>query len=405
MAGGDQDRRTPVEWVGFEVPPEPPPDDLTTRTGRPGRWYVAGAAAVVALLGLVAVVHAQRGANHPEAAPVSGTSTSAGQPSSPVPFPPASDPATVTVPVVADRGHALLSVPAGWQLFGQGASGVVRVQLAQGVVTTTAVPTHDNASGAQSFVVGPTSALVRPYNGLEGYLVPDGQPAQAAGTGPLDVGGAIPGPDSTHFWTISSAGTQATLVDFAGHNAGLVMPVPADAEVVSDGSGYLMFSATSGEYDLRPSGVSRITTGQVLAAGPTGWLISECDAQYRCATYDVAQRTGVRRAITGVRADAIYGGSGVVSPDGDTAAVLETGTGGPPSMHLIDLVSGRDRDTNLGLDETDVSVFPTAVWSPDSRWLFVAAQPQRLVAYDVSTGQVSDLGVDAHISQVALRVG
>jgi hypothetical protein len=44
------------------------------------------------------------------------------------------------------------------------------------------------------------------------------------------------------------------------------------------------------------------------------------------------------------------------------------------------------------------------VWSPDSRWLFVAAASGRLIAIDASTGRAEGLGVAVGpVDQVAIR--
>jgi hypothetical protein len=44
------------------------------------------------------------------------------------------------------------------------------------------------------------------------------------------------------------------------------------------------------------------------------------------------------------------------------------------------------------------------VWSPDSRWLFVAGGGGRLFPIEAATGDVHDLGVQVPpLSQVAIR--
>ena len=303
--------------------------------------------------------------------------------------------------MVQNIGHPLLAVPADWELFGEGASGLVRVELAQGVVTSTTVPDVDGG-GSLSFVVGPTSVVVRPYDQVAGYVVPDGQPASAIAT-TTDLGAAVLGPDRDHYWSTNANDTRMSLVGFDGSRTGQSVTVPDGVQPTSDGDGYLMFTGTSGAYDLRPGGTARITTGFVLAAGPSGWLVSECDASYKCATYVVNRATGSRRTINAPDTSGFFAGNGLISPDGSTAAVLESPSTGSPTIHLIDLSTGKDRDTGASVDISLGFGEGTFVWSPDDRWLFAAGTGQRLQAIDVKGNHVSDLGIEAHITQVALR--
>lgn len=64
-----------------------------------------------------------------------------------------------------------------------------------------------------------------------------------------------------------------------------------------DGAGYLIVYAAGGTYDLRPGSTRRITTGQLLAMGPTGWLTLECDDQLRCFTMAVDRNTWTHRVL------------------------------------------------------------------------------------------------------------
>src|SRR4051794_7212639 len=64
---------------------------------------------------------------------------------------------------------------------------------------------------------------------------------------------------------------------------------PSARNAAPDGAGYLIVYAAGGTYDLRPGSTRRITTGQLLAADPTGWLTLECDDRLRCFTVPVDQ--------------------------------------------------------------------------------------------------------------------
>jgi sugar lactone lactonase YvrE len=101
----------------------------------------------------------------------------------------------------------------------------------------------------------------------------------------------------------------------------------------------------------------------------------------------------------------------VISPDGSTAAVAESGRNERLTVHLVDLRTGATRDLNVpvGLPDGDLDVGGNAnessmVWSPDGRWLFVAATGGKLVVVDTRTGRVGGLGVRLPaVDQVAIR--
>jgi hypothetical protein len=388
-----------VEWVDFGPGSE---SEVLGSGGWHWRWWY-GAVALVLVAALI-VLHGRQGSSPHATAPSSAPKSSPRPSSTPTPPVTSSAPAVPTPgsqPLVQNVGHPLLAVPSDWELFGEGTNGVVRVELAKGVVTSTTVPVVDGG-GSLSFVVGPTSVVVRPYDEVPGYVVPDGQPATAIAT-TTDLGAAVLGPDPNHYWSTNSNDTQMSLVGFDGARTGSTITVPIGVQPISDGDGYLMFTGTSGVYDLRPSSTQRITTGFVLAAGPSGWLVSECDPSYKCSTYVVSRATGTRRSIAGPAASGFFAGNGIISPDGSMAALLESASSGSPTIHLIDLATGKDRDTGASVDISLGFGEGTYVWSPDGRWLFAAGTGQRLQAIDVRANHVSDLGIDAHVTQVALR--
>jgi hypothetical protein len=125
-----------------------------------------------------------------------------------------------------------------------------------------------------------------------------------------------------------------------------------------------------GTYDARPDGLHRITTGSVVAVGPTGWLAEECDDRHRCTLDVIDRHSGERRVLGPTRDDQFS--NGALSPDGRLAAVAgPTDESGVTALHLIDLRSGADHRTTIMVD-TNAGVGYGWVWSPDSRWLFVA---------------------------------
>ena len=121
-------------------------------------------------------------------------------------------------------------------------------------------------------------------------------------------------------------------------------PVNASLVAIPDQTGYLLFPGIGGVYDVRPGGTSRVTTGTVLAVGPTRWLAAECNSRARCRLVVIDRSTGVRyllsthpplsTRINGAGLSTV----GVISPDGATAAVP---VGSPQArIEIIDLATG-----------------------------------------------------------------
>jgi hypothetical protein len=250
--------------------------------------------------------------------------------------------------------------------------------------------------------VGPTGALVRLDDSGGGYEVRDGQPATAL-TGPgAGSGSALPGPDPQHYWLVNGDGTAATLIGFDGSTTSTTLALPAGASPTTDGDGYLMFTGVGGTYDLTPHGARRITTGGVLASGPSKYLVTECSTTYACSAVVIDRRSGARQPVN-VPGAQTFTGMGTISPDGRTAALLESFADAQSSFHLIDLSSGQDTDTKVQIDLNLSFGGGAFVWSPDDRWLFAAVAGKGMQAVDVQTGAVTGLNSSAGITQVALR--
>ena len=326
---------------------------------------------------------------------------------------------------VTTVGHRLLGITAGWELFVRGPNDLLRIQLAQGRITRTYVPPLETASPDVAFLVGAHEAVIRPSDLVPGYVVPDGGQAQQL-TGLLGDGGPmVVGPvGSQAAWVTSGSPTspELSLVAFTGHRTGRSIrfqpggpQVPATA--TSDGRGDVLVTGSNfGVYDTGP-GWDRPVPGTVVAIGPTEWLVDACDPLSLHCRYEVVGTGGrSQRAIPGAApaGPPYYFGwppTGVISPDGSTAAVAENGRNERLTVHLVDLRTGASRDLNvpLGLSGGDLEVGGNAnensmVWSPDGRWLFVAATGGRLVVVDARTGRIEGLGVRLPaVEQVAIR--
>jgi hypothetical protein len=276
---------------------------------------------------------------------------------------------------------------------------LVRVQLAKGRLTRTTVPAL-LSTGPVSFLVQPRTVIIRPLDLVPGYLVPDGRPADRL-SGVLSLGGpAIPGPKPGQVWVQTDTGKHAamTLVGSDGGATGVTIPIPSGSYVTSDGAGYPLFTGPDGAYDAQPDGLHRITTGTVLALGPTRWLTVECDDQDRCENVVIDRGSGKRRILRGPVLH-LTPHAGVISPDGSTAAVA-----GQATLHLLDLKRGTDHWLAVPIDQGAAFDNETVAWSPESRWLFVAGLKGKLLVVDTHTHRVHHLGLALPpITQVAVR--
>jgi hypothetical protein len=395
-----------VEWL--DLGPTEPAD----RPGQPLRrrrpWFLFAAAIAVAVI-LVAALNrdTKRTTATPSHVPPNLTSFTA-FPSSVDASPSLSPSPSVTV---TSLGHRLLDVPVDWELFTRGPESVVRIELARGRVTRTEVPELANGAGV-SFVVGPDRAIALTSEDQSGYLVTDGHRVRDLPAG-FGHGPALPGPDPKHIWVSTGGGSSSamTLFGFDGRRAGPSIRVPAGiGTAAADGAGYVRFYATGGVYDARPEGVKRITTGALLASGPTRWLTEECDAEFRCATTVTDRATGTQRALAVSDGNYSFGGftDGVIAPNGSVAALArDDGQEGRLKLQVLDLSNADVHDTSVLLNpDTAFNGGGMFAWTPDSRWLFIAADAGRLLVLDRNSMRVTELsGSLPFVSQVSFRSG
>ena len=367
-----------------------------------GRWLPRIALACLVLAAIVAVA-------------VRGTPQHARHAATTRPLPPVR---------VIGAGHPLLDVSRGWALFARGPDDLLRIQLAQGKIAVTYVPPLQSANPNVAFVIGAHEAVIRSTDLVPGYVVPDSGQARVL-TGPLAGDGPlIPGPPSTQAaWIMSGspASPSLSLVTLTGRRVGPTIrfqpggpQLPATA--VSDGRGYVLVTAGGfSVYDAGP-GWDRPVPGTVVAVGRESWLVISCDPLYRhCHNEVVDIASGARRELPGPIAGFPYDEFswppiGVIAPDGSTAAVVEGGSDGPLTVHLINLRSGTNRNLRIVLGKSDGNVLAgtglsdqSMAWSPDSRWLFVAAADGKLVVVDARTGRAEHLQVTLPpVTQVAV---
>ena len=405
-----------VEWVGAE--PEDVLDTAPRRRHRPPHWVILAVAAAAVLAGVVVVVTQNDSPAH--RAPVAaGSSPPPAADVTPyrdfvAPPPPPIAPPHRTPIVVTELGRPLLGVHGDWELFGRGDGAVVRIQFARGRITRTTVPPLAS-DGPVTFLVGPHQAVIRPLDYVPGYVVPDGRRAIPA-PGALFVGGpAYPGPAPDLVWTQSNGSVDDALV-LARIDGRPVHPrqrilVPSGfAPVGSDHAGHLLVSGVGGTYLDGPHGLTRITHGVVLAAGPTRWLTYDCDSRGRCAATVVDRTTGGRHRLpwstVGLPGPVAPGS---ISPDGSTAALfrMDPQTSGMYRVELLDLRTGNRMTPTVLLNaENNYDQASALAWSPDGKWLFVAAANGELRAINVHDHSVTTLLAQLpKLVQLAVRPG
>jgi hypothetical protein len=374
-------------------------------SGHPGRRLVSRALLAGLVLAAVVLIAVRAGGSHPR--PVA-------------PGPPPPPPVRVTT-----VGHRLLGVTAGWQLLARGPDDLVRIQLARGRITQTYVPSLATGNPDVAFVAGADEAVIRSGDLVPGYVVPDGHQARLL-TGPLAGSGPlVPGPAGTGaVWVTTGPPTSPalSLVTLTGQHVGPdIRFAPGSPQLpvnaVSDGRGYvLVIDGNFDAYDAGP-GWDRRVPGTVVAVGPADWLTVTCGPpQHRaCRNEVISVAGGSRRVLPGPADRHVLPGpaaaepyeyswppTGVIAPDGSSAAVVEVGRDGAFTVHLINLRTGVTR--NLGVPLGDNANDQAMAWSPDSRWLFVAALDHQLVAVSARTGRAQNLGVSLPaVEQVAIR--
>ncbi len=395
----------------------PPPARDGSSVGRTTRWWPLLLVGLVAVVVVAVVLHPRAPLATPTPVPPPPAAPTRSVVSRSAPTTPTSRPSTLPLltdpapvsPRTTDLGGPVLGITAGWELFGRGTDSMVRIELAKGRLTRTAVPGL-RSSGPVSFLVGPDRAAIRPLDFVPGFAVNDGRNATDL-TGALDHGGPlIPGPDAGHVWADTAAQGSPdvmTLVDWQGRSTPTHFGVPADWSAVgatSDGAGNVLFTAPDGAtYQARPDGRRLVTAGTLLASGPTGYLVSECDAAGKCRTSVLDRNTGTRKVLSSSIIPYL-GGAGLISPDGKTAAVIDLAFVGSSAVRLslVDLSSGVEHP--LGADVGTPIRQSSMVWAPDSRRLFVATDTGRVAVVDRTTGQVGDLGLRLpFLEQLAIR--
>ena len=265
---------------------------------------------------------------------------------------------------ITNLGRPLLGVSEGWDLFALGRDELVRIHLASGHITRSPLPALENIPVLLVPVGG--GLLIQPADSRPGYVVPDDRPVSRMPPGLNGDGPLLPGPDADHVWIQTLPG-QMSLVTLAGTPAGLDITVPPYLSPgIADGSGYPLLQGVGGLYRGGRGGLQRVTTGQLIAVGPTGMITVDCDDRARCGI--VLRTRDGRTSVVPALLEPQGPNPGAISPDGTIVAVYTFGQAGDVSATLVELANGASHPIDLPLTATGAE--GTLAWSPDGRWLF-----------------------------------
>lgn len=314
-----------VEWLTPDDDDSPPP------TWRPRRRRRA-----LTLLAVLTVVVAGLAVRHVVVSRHHGDVPAA------VDFPTDTTPSPVPIPLSELSGH----------VFVRGTNHLVRIDARDGHVATTRTP-EVAVQGGVTVVATPDGVVVRPAQG-PGYLVSNDGRRFVPLTGLLASASAVfPSLSPYEVWAQPQAqGTvlpPPELVDVADpavSRGSLPVPMSLGSPFASDGSGYLLYSGDAGVYDLRPTGVRRVTVGIVLAVGESGWLVDECNDFYVCSAVLIDRLTS-DRWVVGAESVHTVAQAGSFSPDGFFAAYVSDDPGAPRSFRVVDLRTGADVDLRM----------------------------------------------------------
>lgn len=304
-------------------------------------------------------------------------------------------------------GRHLLGVHAGWEViaYARATGRLYRAELSSGRVARTVVPPLQS-SGPLTVLVLEDRTLIRPLDHVPGYVVVDGQRARRER---LSGGGVVlPGPQEGTLWIQSRANDRKlVLVTADGQPTGreIVLPRPTGWPV-PDGRGHALVMTVDGWYvvDGRTD-VHRVTTGTVLAAGPSAFLLLECADPDACVHVVLDRVDGTRRRLGPVdRPLDSSGVPGVVAPDGSVAAMEVPGVD-DRSLRLVDLRTGEVTDVDLPSGTAPGG--SALAWAPDGSWLLVAADKVLTVRPRAGADPVVEvLGLElTGITSVAVRPG
>jgi hypothetical protein len=298
--------------------------------------------------------------------------------------------------VVRPGGRPLLPGAGSDEVFLQTSTAVYRIELASGQVTRTPTPLLEQHS---SFVAGPGWVVFKTIDNDPGVVVRNGQRAAPLPPGLRPNGRLYPAPGGD-LWLVPENPTRGarvvTRVDIDGRSVqGQAFRVSDEIGLPSADAARSLFATNSGGvYQLRPSGVRKLATGDLLAVGRHHVLVWDCDALARCQPYRLDRTRNRRTAIPtahrtilelyqGLPDRAQDFGGGDLNPDGTHAALRYPGTQPDSSpLAVVDLATGQSH--TLPGNVTDTNGNTQFTWTANGRY-FLALTDHRLRAYDTTT--------------------
>lgn len=439
--GGDDGDWDDSGWGGGSGPPGPPGGPTPPK--QPRRWlrWAAIGAGLAVIAGLIAwqsrggsndtnlstdldntvrtsQVHTSAQQVSPTAAGtdlpvIQGTSTPAQHQ---VVFLPSADPqpSTTTAAPAALPGAPFELVGLQWDGRPDSVAAVVRYRSDTGVTVRTEIPGF-MGSGPIS-VVATDDAVVIGAGGGFTYVVPDGEPASSLRGLLAYAGQILPAADPHLVWgrSFDYQGTiQLTLANpLSGQAAGATFAIPKSisdlgSDALSpDGAGGVLGETAGGIYELRSSGARLLTHGALLAAGPSGYLVYECDEVATCSTISIDRATGDRTTLPTDANPFVNLPRAVLSPDGRHAATGKSSQGhGPESFFtLIDLAaSPAPAIADYAIDGSPLGTGSTSVaFSPDGAVLLAAAESSVSVIETDTGAQLGPLPIRG-LAAIAVR--
>jgi hypothetical protein len=317
--------------------------------------------------------------------------------------------ASTTSPAVESHLLALdsrlLGLP--YEIVTAGAGGDIQyIDLARGIVTIV-----DGAAGADTglLFVGDTWVLVPSGSTGDALLYEDGGAVAPRRIETVEPWGMLSIPGSPTLWMPDD--------DLRMNRPGQIIEVGPDLEptgvrvdvpaspVTIEPPGNFIVPAAGGVYVVSGDGISRLTTGRLIALGPTAGLAEECDEQLMCKYVVIARATGERRDLPGLVRGAPLESVGwwaqhseTVSPDGRLAMVLlPTSERDPyggytvtPRLAVVDLVTGQ----TTPLSDEESGIQSVVRWTDDSQFAFFMTDGE-VFAYVAATGELLRAAPDA----------
>lgn len=258
------------------------------------------------------------------------------------------------------------------QIAGYGDAAVHRIDIDTGEIAT--VESTSIGSGAPIYVMSdPSGISVVAYDNVDGIRVENGvsTPIVDGPFGSLMIAG--PRPDT--LWVPGSRSDGGSpgvydLYDSLGESLEGTIRLPKGAEggaAGADGNGGIVSqSELGGAYAIGQSDVVRITTGELLALGPTTAIADECDDAYQCGVVVIDRLTGDRSAFDDLVLASVIApppsptflNGHSVAPSGDVALLFNEVSG---EFVFADLVSGQTVAAPAPAADS------TVVWSDDGR--------------------------------------